>query len=416
MAAAVSASYSAASVALRSPAPLVSMTRLPSSSSRSDRSGQASASSDTSRTITPFSVAGCLRKRSLAGVLKKSRLTVSRVPGGDPATPDSSTAPACRSTRWPASRPAARLTASTSATAAMLARASPRKPSVLTARMSSRRLILLVAWRWNATDRSSGKMPEPSSTTSTRPRPASCTRTVIRCAPASIAFSTSSLTTAAGRSTTSPAAIASATEAGRTAIREAGSTSAGGMFHLPGEELVQGLARGEPFEVELLELLDQGVLERKRELRALGRTLQRSLALELAQDLAGANYHLTGQAGQLRHVDAVAAVGPAGHHFVEKNHTLPFLPDLHPIVAQPRQSLGQCGQLVVMGGEQGEALQLRGLVDVLEDGLGYPGAPVGPTPPPPRPRRARPEHQARPAPWPSRAAPRHSESRARRAA
>jgi len=48
-------------------------------------------------------------------------------------------------------------------------------------------------------------------------------------APASRAFSISSLTTDAGRSTTSPAAIWSATAGGRTAMREAmGSADAGG--------------------------------------------------------------------------------------------------------------------------------------------------------------------------------------------
>src|SRR3954464_6647181 len=50
-------------------------------------------------------------------------------------------------------------------------------------------------------------MPQPSSTTWIRLRPPSLSVTSIRRAPASMAFSTSSLTTEAGRSTTSPAAI-----------------------------------------------------------------------------------------------------------------------------------------------------------------------------------------------------------------
>jgi hypothetical protein len=50
-------------------------------------------------------------------------------------------------------------------------------------------------------------MPQPSSATAMNSRPPSRTSTRMREAPASIAFSTSSLTTEAGRSTTSPAAI-----------------------------------------------------------------------------------------------------------------------------------------------------------------------------------------------------------------
>ena len=62
-------------------------------------------------------------------------------------------------------------------------------------------------WRLNASGRSAGVMPWPSSVTriSTLPPPATSTR--MRRAPASSAFSTSSLTAEAGRSTTSPAAM-----------------------------------------------------------------------------------------------------------------------------------------------------------------------------------------------------------------
>ena len=56
-----------------------------------------------------------------------------------------------------------------------------------------------------------GAMPQPSSVTRIRAMPPERISTVTAAAPASMAFSMSSLTTLAGRSTTSPAAIRSAT-------------------------------------------------------------------------------------------------------------------------------------------------------------------------------------------------------------
>ena len=50
-------------------------------------------------------------------------------------------------------------------------------------------------------------MPEPSSVTRISDRPPAAVTTSMRRAPASIAFSTNSLTTLAGRSITSPAAM-----------------------------------------------------------------------------------------------------------------------------------------------------------------------------------------------------------------
>ena len=63
----------------------------------------------------------------------------------------------------------------------------------------------------NASASSSAGMPAPSSLTRIEVLPAPRTSMVILRAPASSAFSTSSLTTEEGRSITSPAAIASAT-------------------------------------------------------------------------------------------------------------------------------------------------------------------------------------------------------------
>ena len=47
--------------------------------------------------------------------------------------------------------------------------------------------------------------------------------------------------------------------------------------------------------------------------------------LQVLQDLAGPSEHLGRQAGQLGHLDAVAAVGPAGHNVVQKRHFLPVM-------------------------------------------------------------------------------------------
>src|SRR5690606_38042704 len=111
------------------------------------------------------------------------------------------------SIRQAESAPAVRLVIVTLATDAMEASASPRKPSDATSSSSASEPILLVAWRVSASGSSSGGMPTPSSATTTRRIPPSSMRSSIRPAPASIAFSSSSLTTEAGRSTTSPAAI-----------------------------------------------------------------------------------------------------------------------------------------------------------------------------------------------------------------
>ena len=92
-------------------------------------------------------------------------------------------------------------------TAQMAGSASPRKPSVAMASRSASVSSLEVAWRRSARSTSSAVMPIPSSVTRMSWRPASFSSTVTARAPASIAFSTSSLTTEAGRSTTSPAAI-----------------------------------------------------------------------------------------------------------------------------------------------------------------------------------------------------------------
>ena len=54
-------------------------------------------------------------------------------------------------------------------------------------------------------------------------------------------------------------------------------------------------------------------------------------------------------------VDAVAAVGAAGHDAVQEDHPVAVLQDVHVVVAHPGQRLRQLGQLVVVGGEQRRA-------------------------------------------------------------
>ena len=130
------------------------------------------------------------------------------------AAPVSSTAPGVPPSRVrevPRGSSCRRVSSSTRATAAMAAKASPRKPKVPMASKSYSVRILLVAWRRKAVSHSSGAMPQPSSVTRMRVMPPFWISTVTVWAPASTAFSHSSLTTLAGRSTTSPAAISSDT-------------------------------------------------------------------------------------------------------------------------------------------------------------------------------------------------------------
>ena len=92
-------------------------------------------------------------------------------------------------------------------TDAMAGMASPRKPMVAMVARPAASRSLEVAWRSSDRSASSRPIPEPSSATRTRPSPPSSRSTWTVRAPASRAFSSSSFTTDAGRSTTSPAAI-----------------------------------------------------------------------------------------------------------------------------------------------------------------------------------------------------------------
>ena len=118
----------------------------------------------------------------------------------------------------PSSSVSLRVFSSTCATAAMEASASPRKPMVCKANRSAASRILEVAWRSKERRASVSDMPFPSSMTWMAVFPASVINTWMFLASASMAFSTSSFTTEAGRWITSPAAIWLATESGNTRI------------------------------------------------------------------------------------------------------------------------------------------------------------------------------------------------------
>jgi hypothetical protein len=174
-------------------------------------SGRHRARSATARTQAAPSPRRVRRNRSRAGVAAKRSRTSTVVPGAWAVGPCSRVCEPRTRSRAPASASRWREASTTSATAAMLASASPRKPRLPTRSRSPTPPIFEVAWRATARGSSAAAMPSPSSLTRIRTSPPSSTSTSIRAAPASTAFSQSSFTTDAGRSTTSPAAMASAT-------------------------------------------------------------------------------------------------------------------------------------------------------------------------------------------------------------
>ena len=133
------------------------------------------------------------------------------VPSGQPASSCSTTRPPSRVRAQPRGASAVLVSRSMRLTAEMAAKASPRKPRVPMASRSYSVEILEVAWRRKAVAASRAGMPQPLSVTRMRVMPPCSISTVTAPAPASMAFSTSSFTTEAGRSTTSPAAMRSAT-------------------------------------------------------------------------------------------------------------------------------------------------------------------------------------------------------------
>ncbi len=136
------------------------------------------------------------------------------MPTGPPHARIGAATPASICISDPASASSCRVWQRTFDTSAMAASASPRNPSVRIRNRSSASCSLLVACGVKASGKSSGAIPLPLSATRIRSFPPRSTVTSTRVAPASIAFSRSSLSTLAGRSTTSPAAIWLMTDAG----------------------------------------------------------------------------------------------------------------------------------------------------------------------------------------------------------
>ena len=153
-----------------------------------------------------FSARSDLRNFSRAGTLENKSRTSTHVPTLPAAGFTLPLAPRSTLSAKASPAPRARDRIVSDAIEPMDGSASPRKPSVRMANRSSSDSFE-VACRSTASTRSSGAMPLPSSVTRISDRPPDAVTTSTSPAPASSAFSTSSLTTLAGRSTTSPAAI-----------------------------------------------------------------------------------------------------------------------------------------------------------------------------------------------------------------
>ena len=151
-----------------------------------------------SSTICLNSAALLFKKFLRAGTLKKRFFMAMLVPVGTATGSCLITWLFSISIKTPVSSSALLDFNSTCATAAILAKASPLKPMVFILNRSSIFLILEVAWRSNAILASVSLMPLPLSITCINALPASLTTRLISVAPASTAFSSSSLTALAG--------------------------------------------------------------------------------------------------------------------------------------------------------------------------------------------------------------------------
>src|SRR6266700_8299491 len=109
--------------------------------------------------------------------------------------------------------------------------------------------------------------------------------------------------------------------------RAGGSGSASSVE--PGAELVellQGFKGAQRVGLDLFELLAQGIGRQLHgQPQLLLRRLQRALALELAQYLAGARDDSRGETGQGGDVDAVRNIGATRHDPVKEANRLAFL-------------------------------------------------------------------------------------------
>lgn len=162
---------------------------------------------DTKLEISPSSPLSVFKNRARTGVLKKRFSAVISEPAPKAQGTTSPIFPPEQQSSYASAAPAARERMRRLLTEAMLASASPRKPRVRMSSRSSAFAILLVACGKNAERSSLFSMPLPSSVTWMRSLPPRSMLTVMFFAPASRLFSTNSLTTEYGLSTTSPAAM-----------------------------------------------------------------------------------------------------------------------------------------------------------------------------------------------------------------
>src|ERR1035437_6937404 len=274
-----------------------------------------------------------------AGGFANRPLTSIRWPAMGRAGCSSATNPYSTVIIAPSVAPGSALRASTRETAAMLASASPRNPSDSMRPSSAMLESFEVAWRMKASGRSTGGIPAPSSNTRMRSMPAPWTSIVMCSAPASRLFSTRSLTTDAGRSTTSPAAMASATAwSRRTMPISRPPSGVRGTERLEPGKLVQRFEGAEALDLDVSQLPDDWVRAPHRQAQLIsnpGPPRQRPRLFERPKHLAGTCRDAGWQACDFRDVDAVAAVGSAWHDAVEEGDAATDLADLDAVVAKP---------------------------------------------------------------------------------
>ena len=172
----------------------VSRTLRPSTLTVKPMVGLQRACETTMSTMAADSVEGRFWKERRAGILANKLQTSMTVPGAIPAGSNGFFAPSSTPIRMP-SEFSVRLATLRRLTMPMLANASPRNPSVCMALRSLAVASLLVACRVTANSSSSAGIPPPSSMTEIRSKPPRSISTRIRDAPASMLFSTNSLTT-----------------------------------------------------------------------------------------------------------------------------------------------------------------------------------------------------------------------------
>ena len=219
--AATSAPYTAASASMRLPLPVVCSVVRPSTRQlEAHLRVRHRVVHDDGRHLRRFAAGRRAGTSAAPAATQKSRRTVNIVPGGVAPAPSSTISPSRSRMRAPTSLPAVRASAaSTSPAAAMLGSASPRNPSVAMRQRSSsrgdlaRRVPLERQPQLARLDAAAvvgdADQRQPALADLDRDR---------ACAPASSEFSISSLTTEAGRSMTSPAAIFAASCGARMRI------------------------------------------------------------------------------------------------------------------------------------------------------------------------------------------------------